>query len=131
VKVLRPGGTLYSGIVNLGSSLTTLGNDAKTGDVWSIGSVSLLNRVAVDGFVKTAGTLTRGSNTTITGAIQQGQPLTAPTLASVSVQFQNGASSVTVANDATRTLAEPGRLRRDRPRRPSHLGRFDWRLPLR
>ncbi|HET7539003.1 MAG TPA: RHS repeat-associated core domain-containing protein [Polyangiaceae bacterium] len=100
-------GSAFAGIVNLGTGLTIVGQDDVTGDVWSVGSVQLNDRAAVNGFLKTAGTLTRGVNTTITGLIQQSQPLPPPTLDTVTVQFQNGASAVSVANDSTRTLS-PG-----------------------
>ncbi|MES1178300.1 MAG: hypothetical protein ABUL62_28520, partial [Myxococcales bacterium] len=93
--------------MNLGSDTLFLGRDVKIGDVWSVGSVQLGDRSVVNGFVKTAGTLGRGTSTTVTGVIQQSQPLPPPSLTSITVQFQNGASAVTVANDATRTLA-PG-----------------------
>ena len=107
VLVKQPTGSAFAGIVNLGSGLTKLGKDDKTGDVWSVGSVQLGDRSTVNGFLKTAGTLSPGVNTTITGVLQQGQALPPPTLDTVAVQFQNGASGITVANDATRTL-NPG-----------------------
>jgi RHS repeat-associated protein len=107
VQIKQPTGTAFAGVVNLGSGATTIGHDDKTGDVWSIGAVTLQDRAAVSGFLKTAGALTRGTGTTVSGTIQQNTPLTAPTLATVTVQFQNGAGAVTVANDATRTLT-PG-----------------------
>ncbi|HET7542785.1 MAG TPA: hypothetical protein VFK05_23095, partial [Polyangiaceae bacterium] len=106
-KVKQATGSAFAGVVNLGTGLTLIGQDSVTGDVWSVGSVQLQDRATVSGFLKTAGTLSPGANTTITGTIQQSQPLPAPTLSTVTVQFQNGASAVTVGNDATRTLS-PG-----------------------
>jgi YD repeat-containing protein len=107
VQVKQPTGSAFAGVVNLGSGQTLLGRDDKTGDLWSVGSVQLMDRAVVSGFLKTAGTLGQGTGTTITGPIQQAQPLAPPTLTSVMVQFQNGASPVTIANDTTRTLS-PG-----------------------
>src|SRR6478752_7502834 len=52
VKVKQPSGSAFAGIVNLGNGLTTVGQDAVTGDVWSVGSVQLLDRAAVNGFLK-------------------------------------------------------------------------------
>jgi len=107
VKVKQPTGTAFAGVVNLGGGLSIIGQNNQTGDVWSVGSVQLGNGSVVNGFLKTAGTLSPGSNTTILGVLQQSQPLVAPTLATVTVQFQNGASPFAVPNDVTRTLA-PG-----------------------
>jgi hypothetical protein len=38
VQVKQPTGGAFAGIVNLGSGLTVIGKDDKTGDVWSVGS---------------------------------------------------------------------------------------------
>lgn len=107
VQVKQPTASAFAGIVNLGSGQSSIGIEAKTGDIWSVGPVQLGDRSIVNGFLKTAGTFSPGSNITVTGAIQQSQPLTPPTLATVTVQFQNSASAIAVGNDATRTLS-PG-----------------------
>jgi len=44
LKVKQATGSAFAGVVNLGSGLTIIGQDAKTGDVWSVGSVQLGDR---------------------------------------------------------------------------------------
>jgi hypothetical protein len=107
-QIKLPNGA-FAGVVNL-TSTTTVGSDARTGDLWSQGSVVLGSGTVVNGFVKTSGTLTCGSGQcagAVTGTIQQGQPLAAPTLGTLSVQFMNGAPALTVARAGT-TNAAPG-----------------------
>jgi hypothetical protein len=68
VSVQIPGvGGRAATVANGGPTETNLGVSARTGDMLSSASVMLRDRSTVDGFVKTAGTISTQNNVTVTG----------------------------------------------------------------
>jgi DNA-binding protein YbaB len=86
VKVVKQDGT-FATIVNAGGSGdTNVGADAKVGDVFSRAPVMLRDRSQVNGSVKTNATITRQTNTVVTGAVVENGFIQVPNL-SFSVTF--------------------------------------------
>jgi hypothetical protein len=76
VVLARSGGA--GAVVNAGAGATELGADARTGNVWSGGVVTLRNRARVSGFVKTNATLMRQTDAAVTSGIFERAGLTFP-----------------------------------------------------
>jgi len=74
-RVMRDA-TTFNAIVNTGNGLTDIGARSETGDVTSVGNVTLRDRSIVHGFIKTSGALVRQNLTTVTGSITEHAPLT-------------------------------------------------------
>ena len=95
-------------IANMGTNQTNLGVTSHVGNVWSVGPVTLRDRAVVTGFVRTQGSVTRGSNTVVTGAVVSNTLLTPPDTVSWTVTFppSNG-GNVVLQPSQNRTLV-PG-----------------------
>jgi hypothetical protein len=63
-QVQGPGGSGFATVVNAGSGAVTVGNDTGLGNLWSVGPITMEDRVHVRGFVRTSSTLTRNPQTT-------------------------------------------------------------------
>jgi DNA-binding protein YbaB len=107
VKIKKQDGT-YAPVVNAGSTTTNVGVEAQTGDVWSRSPVVLRDRASVNGNLRTMSTLTRQSQTVVTGTItENGFILRIPKL-TLAVTFPGtNQGPVPVEPDTTKTLA-PG-----------------------
>jgi hypothetical protein len=97
----------FAAITNGGSGVTDLGVESHTGDISSVGNVSLRDRSTVHGFVKTGGTLSRQNLTTVTGSILEHQALFLGGISNPTVSFPNvlPASDILVGPDAVSSLA--------------------------
>jgi DNA-binding protein YbaB len=94
-------------IANAGNNGTTLGLNARAGNVWSWAKVTLQSSSRVDGFVKTAQTYAAAGSPVVTGGVSQGAFFVLPELSLVPTFPSSNQGSITVANGQTRTLA-PG-----------------------
>lgn len=70
----------FAAMGNAGANVTALSTDTVVGNIWSRGPVTLADRAQVNGFIKTNQTVTRGNNTSVTGAITQNGFLQIPGL---------------------------------------------------
>ncbi len=68
----------FATLTNLGSLITRVGTDARSGTLLSVASVDLRDRSTVNGSLTTRGSLTRGLSTTVTGLIRTNTTVTAP-----------------------------------------------------
>jgi hypothetical protein len=94
-------------IVNSGTGATELGVEARTGNVWSGGTVTLRNRARVAGFVKTNATVVRQTDAAVTSGIIERAGLTFPA-GPGGVTFPTGSfSDVNVEPDKTASI-NPG-----------------------
>jgi DNA-binding protein YbaB len=110
VKVLGQTAGTFAPIANAGSAQTNIGADAQTGNVWSRAPVTLRDRAQVTGFVNTASTVTRQSQTVVTGPITENGFIQLPSFG-FSVTFPGtNSGDVTVAPNTSTTLA-PGAFR--------------------
>lgn len=72
----------FASLSNMGTTQSTFGTDLKAGSLWSVPSVTLANRDALSGTVRTQGTVTKPSDATVAGGIlehvqlQPGQTVT-------------------------------------------------------
>ena len=97
----------FAAMGNAGAGQTSIGTDTKVGNVWSRAPVTLGDRGQVNGFIKSNQTVTRGNNTTVTGAITQNGFLQIPGLG-FSVTFPGTNSGpVTLLANTQKTLT-PG-----------------------
>jgi photosystem II stability/assembly factor-like uncharacterized protein len=97
---------------NRGNFLTQIGSDATSGSVLSVARVDMRDRGHVVGGITTQGTLTRGNQTTVTGAILTNTPVNLPPFPSLAGvvfpppvgtdQFING--TVTLAPGSYRSV---------------------------
>ena len=111
-RVMRDA-TTFNAIVNTGNGLTDIGVRAETGDITSVGNVTLRDRGVVHGFIKTSGALVRQNLTTVTGSITQHTPLTLGGVQNPPITFPPTlpASDVIIAQNGVGT-AVPGPHRR-------------------
>jgi hypothetical protein len=72
---VRTKGGGYGTVVSTGTNRTDLGVEAKTGAVFSKPAVAINHRVRVEGFVKSAGSVTLGQGAVVTGGVQASTPL--------------------------------------------------------
>lgn len=82
-------------IWNSGTSLTELGVEARSGNIVSVGPVSLRDRAVVSGSILTAGNVTRGNQTTVSGPITQFGQVVLPPLPTLPA-FNPGTGSTIV-----------------------------------
>jgi uncharacterized repeat protein (TIGR01451 family) len=68
----------FATLTNLGSLITRIGVDARSGTLLSVASIDLRDRSTVTGNLTTRGSLTRGLATTVTGTIRTNTNVTAP-----------------------------------------------------
>ncbi|MGH7271084.1 MAG: hypothetical protein ACREJ3_11695, partial [Polyangiaceae bacterium] len=95
-------------VVNAGSVLTSYGDAATTGDLWSNAGVLLDEQAEVFGGVTTAVTLTQESGAVVTGSVSEHASLTLPDLHGFAVSFpSNNRGNVLALPGFTNTLA-PG-----------------------
>jgi hypothetical protein len=78
-RVLSFGGG-FGAMLNSGSGATRLGNDGRSGDVLSVGPITVQHRAVVNGSATSAGTIFKDSDGTITGASNQLTPVVLPGL---------------------------------------------------
>ena len=107
---LSAGGTSFAAMSNGGGAggISEVGADAHSGDIISVPNVFVRSRGTVHGFVRTSGTLTRQTPTTITGSIQTGVPLSLGGVVNPPVTFPNPAGpDVTLEPDQVGSQA-PG-----------------------
>jgi MYXO-CTERM domain-containing protein len=90
---LSAGGSQFAALSNGGGSggISEVGADAHAGDIISVPNVFVRSRGTVHGFVRTSGTLTRQTPSTITGSIQTGVPLSLGGVANPPVIFPSPA----------------------------------------
>jgi DNA-binding protein YbaB len=105
VKVKRQDGT-FAPIANNGTLETNVGVEAQVGDVWSKANV-VLRGTTVNGFLKTAKTLTRQNQTVITGPITEFANIQVPSLTLTTTFPGSNQGNKTAAPNGTLTLA-PG-----------------------
>ena len=91
-------------VANAGNTATTISNNARVGNLWSLAKVTMQSSGHVDGFVKTMQTFT---GPTIPGGVSQGAFFVLPELSLVPTFPTSNQGSVTVASGQTKTLA-PG-----------------------
>jgi hypothetical protein len=103
-------GTLPIGaLVNSGSGLTEIGVQANTGDILSIGNVTLHDRAVVNGVVQTQGTIAPGSNIVVTGGSTQHATLNLPPPLDISsVVFPAPTGGVVTVNPDQTASRPPG-----------------------
>jgi DNA-binding protein YbaB len=101
VKVKKQDGT-FASIVNGGTVQTNVGADDQVGDVWSRAPVILRDRAAVNGSVRSMSTVTRQSNTVVTGTVTENGFIQVPNL-NLSVTFPG-------TNGGNKTVAPNGQL---------------------
>jgi DNA-binding protein YbaB len=94
-------------VANAGNSGTTIGNNARCGNVWSLATVTMQSSGRVDGFVKTLQTFTGVGSPVVSGGVSQGAFFVLPELSLVPTFPSTNQGSVTVANGQTTVLA-PG-----------------------
>lgn len=105
---VKSGSSTFAAVANAGPAETNIGVDARVGNVWSMGPVTLRNNAHVVGFVKTNQTVT--SQTTppdVSGGVFPGTFIRLPNL-SLQVNFPGThQGAVNIEPPAQRTLA-PG-----------------------
>jgi hypothetical protein len=74
-----PGGG-FAAVLNAGSGQTKVGQDVRSGSVFSIGAVAVQHRAIVNGNVVSAGTISKDSDATITGTSTQFASVLLPAL---------------------------------------------------
>jgi hypothetical protein len=89
--------------VNVGTGQTTVGTDARIGDVLGGGNVSVRDRAFVARNVQAEGTFTRGSNVIVNGTIAQRAPLKPKVNRSWLVGFSDTAANVTLNSGQSQT----------------------------
>jgi hypothetical protein len=94
--VVRDGGGASAAVLNAGSGLTQIGNDADSGAILSVGPVRVLHRAIVDGSVTSAATVFKESDGTIAGAVSEHATVVLPALASLPTFPPATAGSFTV-----------------------------------
>jgi DNA-binding protein YbaB len=100
-KVKKQDGT-FAPIVNAGTTQTNVGADAQVGDVFSRAPVVLRDRAQVTGSVRAMSTVTRQSNTVVTGTVVENGFIQVPNL-NLSVTFPG-------TNQGNQTVAPNGQL---------------------
>ena len=101
---------LPAAIVNAGTTLTQLGNDARSADVISVAQVRLFDRVAVAGSIISGGTVTLGQNDNITGSVTPGASVTLPPLPVLPAIPTSATTDISVTQD-TAPAPQPGSYR--------------------
>ena len=97
----------FAAVLNSGTGLTQVGNDARSGGVLSVGPVRVLHRAIVNGGVTSASTVFKESDGTITGAITAGGTVVLPPLPTLPAFPAPTAGSFTVNSGTTQSRA-PG-----------------------
>ncbi len=97
----------FAAVANTGANLTTLGRDAKVGDVWSRGQVTMGPNSRVEGSVRSPTNPILGAGSTVTGGIVV-QPITATATTWDVVFPDTSRGDVTVVSGPPVTLT-PGR----------------------
>jgi hypothetical protein len=97
----------YATIANLAAGgASSVGVNAKVGNVWSVPSIALRPGSTVTGFVKTSGVADPKIDATVTGGITENLPIT-PELRTRKVVFPNATQDVELEPNQTRVLS-PG-----------------------
>jgi hypothetical protein len=101
--VTQPGG--FAAIANMGTGATSVGADARVGNVWSVGPATLRDRAGVNGFIRSQGTVTVPPTASVSGAVVQNTILTPPDTVTWTVTFPTPGADVFLQPDTSRTLA--------------------------
>ncbi len=89
--------------VNVGTGTTTVGADARVGDVLGGGNLTLRDRALIARNAQAGGTLSRGSNVVVNGTISQRAPLKPKVNRSWLVAFSDSATNVTLNSGQNQT----------------------------
>jgi hypothetical protein len=105
-SILRlPSGALAT-VLNSGAGSTTIGIQARTGDILSRGPVTIGDRAFVDGNVRSASTIHIGSGVVITGTVTPNRAITFPPPLVVAANFPpTNVGSVSVSPGQTLSIA--------------------------
>ena len=98
----------WAPVLNLGASGVTIGNDARVGAVLSGGGLVLGHRTTVSGVVKTFGLVSKPSDSSITGSIQERVQIPGPTLSSYATPFPSGTFPDVSIPNTTPVAVAPG-----------------------
>lgn len=103
--VVRTTGGAPAAVLNAGTGVTSIGNDASTGSILSVGPVTVLDRAHV-GSITSAGSVTVSSTAVVGGPITPFTPVTLPALPGLPT-FPAAQPGFTLTAGQTRTLS-PG-----------------------
>jgi len=94
----------FTAILNAGSGITRVGNDARSGAVISKGPVSILHRARIAGNVLSSGTVSSERDSVVTGTITSGTPVALPPLPALPTFPPATLGSLTVNSGSTRSI---------------------------
>lgn len=97
----------FGAVVNSGTGLTKIGNDARSGAILSVGPVDVLHRAIAAGNATSGGTVSKEADGTVTGTISSNVAVTIPAPPALPAIPAPTGGSVTVNSGAALTLA-PG-----------------------
>jgi hypothetical protein len=104
VKLLSGSG--YASAASGGSLPTALGVESRSGDIWSVGSVTVGDRASITGQIRSTGSIQLGNQVTATGGTLSGSVLPLPPAPWIDATYPApSGGNIALQPDKTRTIA--------------------------